>query len=226
MRSDMTSSSFPARPARLLRTLRSANRGGAWTVTGGPSIPGVRHTLGMGPTDLAALFDHLYWVRDRILAAADDPAAPFVDPSPPTLRDLRATLVHELDVEWSWRVRLAGADRTAFSTEDEELVATDFPDVRAIRERWATDEAEMRAWLARLTEADLEGPCRTEASGPGHPFWFHLQHLYSHAIQQFADAAVVLTAAGRSPGELDFLDFVESTGRTLNFLGESSPGDS
>jgi uncharacterized damage-inducible protein DinB len=167
----------------------------------------------MRPADLAALFDHLYFVRDRILAAADDPSAPFIDAAPPTIRDLRATLVHELDVEWSWRVRLAGADRTDFSPDDEELVAADLPDLAAIRARWAVDEAEMRGWLARLDETALDGPCRTEASGPGHPFWFHLQHLYSHAIQQFADCAVVLTAAGRSPGEIDFLDFVESTGR-------------
>jgi uncharacterized damage-inducible protein DinB len=167
----------------------------------------------MRPTDIAALFDHVYFVRDRILAVADTPGIPFVDPSPPTERDLRATLVHELDVEWSWRIRLAGTDRTAFSADDEDLEAVDFPDVAAIRERWATDEAEMRSWLALLSEADLEGPCRTESSGPGHPFWFHFQHLYSHAIQQFADAAVLLTAAGRSPGELDFLDFVESTDR-------------
>ena len=167
----------------------------------------------MRPTDISALFDHLYWVRDRILAAADDPAAPFIDPAPPTLRDLRATLVHELDVEWSWRVRLSSDDRTAFSPDDEELVAADFADLTAIRARWTIDEAEMRAWLAALDEAALSGPCRTEASGPGHPFWFHLQHLYSHAIQQFADCAVLLTAAGRSPGELDFLDFVETTSR-------------
>ncbi len=167
----------------------------------------------MRPTDISALFDHLYWIRDRILTAADHPSAPFVEPSPPTVRDLRTTLVHELDVEWSWRVRLAAEDRTVFSPDDEELVATDFADLGAIRARWATDEAELRAWIATLDEAALDGPCRTEASGVGHPFWFHLQHIYTHAIQQFADAAVLLTAAGRSPGELDFLDFVESTDR-------------
>jgi uncharacterized damage-inducible protein DinB len=165
----------------------------------------------MRPTDIAALFDHLYWVRDQILTAADDPAVPFVDPAPPTLRDLRTTLVHELDVEWSWRERLAGPDPTEFSPHDEELVATDFADIAAISDRWATDEAAMRTWLATLDATALEGPCHAEPSGGRHPLWFHLQHIYSHAIQQFADAAVVLTAAGQSPGELDFLQFVEET---------------
>ena len=173
----------------------------------------VRHNGAMRQTDIAALFDHLYWVRDRILAASDDPAAPLVDVAPATLRDLRSTLVHELDVEWSWRVRLASDDRTAFSPDDEELVASEFPDLASIRDRWATDEAEMRAWLGTLDGSALNEPCQTESSGEGHPFWFHLQHIYSHGIQQFADAAVLLTAAGRSPGELDFLDFVETTRR-------------
>src|SRR5438045_3215372 len=146
----------------------------------------------MTPTDIAALFDHLYFVRDRILAAADDPDVPLVDASAPTQRDLRATLVHELDVEWSWRVRLAAADRTKFSETDAELDPSDFPTVEAIRSHWAGDEADMRAWLPALGPADLDAPCRTEVTGSGHPFWFHLQHLYSHALQQFADAATLL----------------------------------
>jgi uncharacterized damage-inducible protein DinB len=164
----------------------------------------------MTPTDIAALFDHLYFVRDRILAAADAPGVTFIDPSPPTERDLRATLVHELDVEWSWRVRLASTDRTRFSENDEELRPSDFADVESIRSHWATDEADTRAWLAGLGAADLEGPCRAETNGRGHPFWYHLQHLYSHGIQQFADAATLLSATGNSPGELDFLEWVES----------------
>lgn len=162
----------------------------------------------MTPADLRLLFDHLYWTRDRLLgAAAVDPAG-LTDPSPLTIRDLRATLVHELDVEWSWRVRLAGPDPTQFSPDDEELNPADYADVDAIAARWATDEAEMRAWLASLDEAALAGPCHAEASR-SHPLWFHLQHLYTHALQQFSDAAAVLTRTGHSPGEIDFLEFVQ-----------------
>ena len=158
------------------------------------------------------LFDHLYWVRDRILTLADDPAVRLTDEAPPTTRDLRATLVHELDVEWSWRVRLERADPTAFAPDDEELVAADFPTVETVRERWRDDEAEMLAWLAALTDADLAARCRAERSLE-HPFWHHLQHLYTHGIQQFSDAATLLSAQGHSPGELDFLEFVEQRSR-------------
>ncbi len=102
----------------------------------------------MRPTDIADLFDHLYWMRDRILAAADAPGVPLTTDAHATIRDLRATLVHELDVEWSWRVRLASPDPTEFSAEDEELAPTDFETLDEIRSRWADDEREMRR-LAR-----------------------------------------------------------------------------
>ena len=161
----------------------------------------------MRPTDIAELFDHLYWVRDRILAAADHDGVPLAAEAHATLRDLRATLVHELDVEWSWRERLRLPDPTHFPASDEDLDPADFGSLAAIRQRWAEDEREMRTWLGTMDEAALDAPCRAERDAQ-HPFWVHLQHLYTHGIQQFSDCAVSLTLAGRSPGELDFLDFV------------------
>jgi uncharacterized damage-inducible protein DinB len=158
----------------------------------------------------ATIFDHLYWLRDRLLDRADEPGVPLTDDSPVTTRDLRATLVHELDVQWSWRERLRGADPTEFSPDDEELKPADFPTITSIRDRWRQDEAEMRAWIDGLTDTDLEGPCRAEKTG-SHPLWFHLQHLYTHGMQQFSDAALLLTRAGHSPGEIDFLGYVEQT---------------
>jgi uncharacterized damage-inducible protein DinB len=162
----------------------------------------------MDRSEVAILFDHLYWMRDRVLDAADDPGVPFTDSAPPTIRDLRATLVHEVDVEWSWRERLRSSDPTSFAEDDEELRPADYRSIAAIRDRWRRDEAEMRAWLGGLTDADLAGSCRAEREAR-HPLWFHLQHLYTHGIQQLSDAAVLLTLAGRSPGELDFLEFAD-----------------
>jgi uncharacterized damage-inducible protein DinB len=158
------------------------------------------------------LFDHLYWLRDRLLTLAAEPDVRLTDDAPPTTRDLRATLVHELDVEWSWRVRLQRDDPTQFAPDDEELVPADFPTIDAIRARWIEDEVDLRAWLGALTDADLAARCRAEASLV-HPFWHHLQHLYTHGVQQFSDAATLLSRQGHSPGELDFLEFVEQRAR-------------
>ena len=168
----------------------------------------------MQPSEIALIFDHLYWVRDRILDAASAPGVTWPGTAPDGLLDLRATLVHELDVEWSWRQRLTGPDPTAFSVEDVELVPDDFPSVASIRERWTGDEMELRAWLASLSAKALDGPCGAEVSR-SHPLWWHLQHLYTHAIQQLSNAAWLLSADGHSPGGLDFLEFVESRERGL-----------
>ena len=162
----------------------------------------------MNGTDVQLLFDHLFWMRDRVLGAADHDSVDFVRAASTTQRDLRATLVHELDVEWSWRVRLQRDDPTAFAPDDRELEPGDFPTLASLRDRWTTDEAETRAWIAGLADEDLIATCRAERDAT-HPFWFHLQHLYTHGMQQLSDAASILSTLGRSPGELDFLEFVE-----------------
>lgn len=168
----------------------------------------------MQPSEIALIFDHLYWVRDRILDTATEPGVTWPGTAPDGLLDLRATLVHELDVEWSWRRRLTSLDATEFPAEDVELVPDDFPSVTSIRERWTGDEMELRAWLTSLSAKALDGPCGAEPSR-SHPLWWHLQHLYTHAIQQLSNAAWLLTADGHSPGDLEFLSFVEARERGL-----------
>jgi hypothetical protein len=41
------------------------------------------------------------------------------------------------------------------------------------------------------------------------PLWYYVMHLVSHAIQQFSEAAVLVTRAGHSPGDIGFLEFAE-----------------
>ena len=165
----------------------------------------------MQPSEIALIFDHLYWVRDRILDAAGEPGVTWPGTAPKGLLGLRATLVHELDVEWSWRRRLTSANPTEFPAEDIELVPDDFPTVESIRERWSGDELEMRSWLAGLSAAALDGACGAEHTR-SHPLWWHLQHVYSHSLQQLSNAAWMLTADGHSPGGLDLLEFIGSRG--------------
>ncbi len=56
----------------------------------------------MQTTEAVKLFDYLYWARDAVLrAAAELSSDEFISTDSVTDRDLRATLVHELDVEWS-----------------------------------------------------------------------------------------------------------------------------
>lgn len=165
----------------------------------------------MRTSDATTLFDHLYWARDAVLrAAAELDADEFTASDTVTNRGLRATLVHELDVQWSWRERLKGADWEEWG-EDAELRGDDYATVEAVAEHWRRDEVDMRAWLASLTDADLDAtPVRDEDR---QPLWHYVMHLYSHGLQQFSEAAVLLTRTGHSPGDIGFLEFVQATGR-------------
>ncbi len=163
----------------------------------------------MRPSDLGVLMDYHYWATRRVLsAAASLTDEEFRQTSGGTTRDLRSTLVHALDVEWSWRERLRGPDS---ETEEAELQLDDFPNVAGLSERWARDESEMRAWIDGLSDEELAAPPHIRAE-IGAPLWFFVMHILTHGTLQRADAAVLLTQAGHSPGDLDFLDFADSLG--------------
>jgi uncharacterized damage-inducible protein DinB len=159
----------------------------------------------MNRTDIDSLFDYLYWVNWRLLDAAEAlTVVQFTAPPATTTRDLRATLVHELDVEWSWRLNLQGR----MSDDEEDLKADDYPDVATMREHWRRDEAEMRSWLGSLTDDDLAAVVESGFTQSRRPLWQYLVHILVHAAQQQADAATLLTLAGQSPGELGYLEFL------------------
>jgi uncharacterized damage-inducible protein DinB len=132
----------------------------------------------MQTTDIQALFDYLYWRRDRVLAGADaiGPEA-FVATAGAASRDLRGTLVHELDVERSWRLRLAGAPDAEW---DQTLQDGDYAAVQVLREQWASDETEMRAWVAGLSDPDLAAPVTVNRL-EGFPLEAYLTHVVMHA---------------------------------------------
>ncbi len=157
------------------------------------------------------LFEYMYWVNHRLLDAAGRLPAGRLAAEAPTTRDLRATLVHELDVEWSWRLALQGRPIEELGPELE-LRPEDYPDLAAIREHWARDEAEMRAWLDTLDDAALAAEVLPALSDTRRPLWQFLVHVVTHAAQQQADAATLLSASGASPGELGFLEYLETVG--------------
>jgi uncharacterized damage-inducible protein DinB len=163
----------------------------------------------MPQPDIATQFRYLYWIRDRALGRASElsPEA-FLDPTTVAYRDLRATLVHELDVERSWRLRLQGEAREAW---DVELQPSAYPDAQAIAEDWHREEEATTEWLAGLTEDDLAGAV-TANRLEGFPLATYLVHVVMHGIESLSAAAILLHRAGHSMGDVGFLDFVDATG--------------
>jgi len=162
----------------------------------------------MQPNDPFSLFEFMYWLRDRALSKASElgPDA-FLDPSTVAYRDLRSTLVHELDVERSWRLRLQGAPKDAW---DVTLEASGYRDVAAIATDWRREEAETLAWIADLSDVDLAAP-NTANGLEGFALSTYLIHVVMHGVESFSAAAILLHRSGHSMGDVGFLDFVDAT---------------
>ncbi len=164
----------------------------------------------MRKTDVTTLVDFMYWTTHRLLTEASHLSADeFTAPTAVTTRNLRGTLVHELDVEWSWRLNLQGVGFENAS----ELAPEDFPDIATLAARWRQDEAEMRAWIEGLSDDDLQKPVVATVDSGRFPLWTYLVHIFTHALQQQADAATLLTLAGRSPGEIGLLNYLDTVHR-------------
>ena len=64
------------------------------------------------------------------------------------------------------------------------------------------------AWLDTVNDEWLD------ELGDGVPFWQMLAHVANHGTQHRSEAAVLLTEAGRSPGDLDMIFFAEELAQT------------
>ncbi len=160
----------------------------------------------MRQRELATLFDYTYWAHRRILTtAARLTDAQFTLRSVIVGRDLRATLVHTLDVECSWRLRLQRRPEPEWRKT---LSVTNYGNAAALADHWQRDEAEMRAWVASLDDDTLARSADLDPKEQ-YPVWYYLIHMVTHSQQHRAEAAQLLTQLGQSPGDLDFLDYAD-----------------
>ncbi|MEJ7748510.1 MAG: DinB family protein [Candidatus Limnocylindrales bacterium] len=156
--------------------------------------------------DVVPLFDYLYWLRDGALGkAAELNASEFLEPATVAYRDLRSSLVHELDVERSWRLRLQGEPIEVW---DVELASDAYPDTESIVADWQREEAQTHAWLAGLSDDALSAPVTVNGLD-GFPLSTYLVHVVMHGVESFSAVAILLHRAGHSVGDAGYLDFVD-----------------
>ncbi|MDA1239331.1 MAG: DinB family protein [Chloroflexi bacterium] len=157
----------------------------------------------MQQATLVTLVDFNYWANRKVLQVCERlTAQQWTQAATVSTRTLRGTLVHTLDTEWSWRLRLIDP-----AARGEEMREEDFPTVASLVAAWVRDEREMVAWVASLSDADLVRLVPVPW-GPEYPRWQLIFHLLSHSTQQRPKASTLLTLAGHSPGDIEFLNYI------------------
>ncbi len=164
--------------------------------------------------DLRFLFGFDRWATNRILEAIERDGgietAAWSAPNMIDERGLGAILVHQLGATQRWRHGLAETGETP-RPEKQQL-----PDPGWLRAAWSAEWSAIDAWLATLDDDWLA------REDNGVPTWQMLAHVVNHGTQHRSEAAVLLTAADRSPGDLDMIDYSEALAAST--LAASGPG--
>ncbi len=117
-------------------------------------------------------------------------------------RGLGSILVHMLGAHQRWRTGIA--DEGDENDEDVPRPETKpLPTAATLVAWWEAEFVEMDRFLAALTD----GLVAYVHNGVG--VWQMLTHLVNHGTQHRSEAALLLTQAGRSPGELDLIVYLE-----------------
>jgi uncharacterized damage-inducible protein DinB len=154
----------------------------------------------MQADEIRWLFTYDRWATRRVLAVLDG-----VDPAVWTRADavgdrgLGGILVHHLGASMRWRL----AFEAQGAGESPEPEREPLPTIDQLRERWEAEWAAVDAWLPTVTDGFV-GHVHE-----GVAVWQMLVHVVNHGTQHRAEAAALLTADGRSPGELDLVNYAE-----------------
>ena len=155
----------------------------------------------MRADEISFLFAYDRWATRKVLHVLDG-----LDPDAWTRTDvvgergLGSILVHHLGSSQRWRSLFEG--RAA--DERVRLERLPLPSIDDLRARWEAEWVAVDAWLRTLTDGSVAN------LREGVPVWQLLVHVVNHGTQHRAEAAALLTAEGRSPGELDLFDFAEA----------------
>jgi uncharacterized damage-inducible protein DinB len=148
--------------------------------------------------DLQQLKEYDVWATAKILAQAEQlTPEQFTAVPEGSERSVRDTLVHTMSTEQNWRTGWITGERISG------LDANDFPTCASIAERWHEEDQITRDYLAGLSDADLE----RDFYGLG-PLGMTITHVMMHGMQHRAEAAMMLTAYGHSPGDIDLVFFL------------------
>ena len=156
----------------------------------------------MDPVPLRELYDHHAWAMDRLLARALEVSTEAAAEAPrPGALSLLDTLAHVVSAEGTWLARFQRRERPGRFRPDS---------VAGVAAAWKALQPEVRVFLAGLEAADLARPIVRDT----HPrdrgtLGAGITHVIMHGAQHTAEAAELLTRLGHSPGQLDYMEFLD-----------------
>lgn len=152
------------------------------------------------------------WANGRVLDCAEQLSEEQVHHSDgPANWSIRDLLVHVMSGQERWLSRWQGRQG---GPEPPLLDPTGFPDIASIRARWAQVDADTEKFLVGLTEDDLSREVsyhNLQGKPLTHRLGQQLMHQANHATYHRGEIAALLTRFGASPGEIDYLRYVEAT---------------
>lgn len=157
--------------------------------------------------DIKLLYKYNDWANQRIIDAAEKVTQEQLNATNDLgWGNLRGMLIHILNAERGWRIRLADQGSPQW------LETEDFPDLASLRARWQDENREMQRYLERLTDEKVNEMFMIERNGETRQYtlWHFLLHVVNHGTQHRSECAALLTGFGHSPGDMDFTVFLGS----------------
>lgn len=153
------------------------------------------------------IWNYNYWANKRILARAATLAPDQVSEKAPYMwNSILTTMAHVLGAEWVWRMRTQeGVSPTAL------LDSASLSTLDLLNTRWAEEEQIMRAYLASLSDNDLDQVIESKNTAGKifhRPLWQILTHVVNHGTQHRSEVALSLTNFDRSPGNMDITTYL------------------
>jgi uncharacterized damage-inducible protein DinB len=175
----------------------------------------------MRTADIALMYDYSEWANRHILScAAKVTPEQFTAPSSHSFGSLHGTIFHIIAAEYGWRLRLQKLHRLESVLPFAEVMTPDLSPaehatIPALEARLTDEMAAWRAFLATITDADMDHIVRYEVDGGAvreRRLWHCLYHVVNHGMQHRSEAANLLTIYGQSPGDIDFTVFLNVRG--------------
>jgi uncharacterized damage-inducible protein DinB len=158
----------------------------------------------MPASDLQLLKEYDVWATAMILEQAENlTPEQFTAVPKGGYTSVRDTLVHAMPAERGWRTGWIAHEYIS------DLDANDFPTVASIAERWREENQLTRDYLAGVSEAELERDFY------GRQLGMTITHVMMHGMQHRAEAAMMLTAYGYSPGDIDLIDYLDEQAKKV-----------